>query len=149
MYKYEMVGVRVNGLQRIRALKDFGDVKTGDVGGWIESETNLSHEGLCWIFDNAKAFGDARVFDNASLRDNAQAYMQVKVYGNAKAFNNVKISYNAEVFGNAEVYDNVQIFGHAKLYGDARAVDNAQISYHAEVTTTVSGNAKIAGHEKL
>ena len=36
-------------LHRIKALKDFGDVKKGDLGGWIKSEENLSQEGLCWV----------------------------------------------------------------------------------------------------
>ena len=29
-------------LHRIRAIRDFGDVKAGDLGGWIEREGNLS-----------------------------------------------------------------------------------------------------------
>lgn len=29
-------------IYRIRALKDFGDVKAGDLGGYIEKEENLS-----------------------------------------------------------------------------------------------------------
>ena len=28
-------------LHRIEALRDFGDVKKGDLGGWIEKEENL------------------------------------------------------------------------------------------------------------
>ena len=32
-------------LHRIQALKNFGDVKKGDLGGWIEKEGNLSHNG--------------------------------------------------------------------------------------------------------
>jgi hypothetical protein len=39
-------------LYRIQALKDFGYVKAGDFGGWVESESNLSQEGDCWIYDN-------------------------------------------------------------------------------------------------
>jgi conserved hypothetical protein len=34
-------------LYRVQALKDFGDVKAGDKGGWVESEENLSHHGDC------------------------------------------------------------------------------------------------------
>ena len=34
-------------LHRIKALKDFGDVKKGDLGGWIEKESNLSQDGNC------------------------------------------------------------------------------------------------------
>ena len=32
-------------LHRIQAVRDFGNVKTGDLGGWIEKEENLSHGG--------------------------------------------------------------------------------------------------------
>ena len=81
--KYRLLEPAVDGLHRIQALKDFGNVKTGDVGGWIESESNLSHDGLCWVFD------DAKVSDNA------------KVYGDAKVFDNAKVSGDAMVYGNA------------------------------------------------
>ncbi|WP_375679724.1 hypothetical protein [Bartonella sp. AP7XZML] len=40
-------------LYRIRALKDFGDVKKGDLGGFVESERNLSHDDNCWVGDEA------------------------------------------------------------------------------------------------
>lgn len=40
-------------LHRIRALKSFGGVHEGDLGGWLEKETNLSHEGNAWVYDNA------------------------------------------------------------------------------------------------
>ncbi|MDE5977041.1 MAG: hypothetical protein K2G70_01045 [Turicibacter sp.] len=46
--KYEMFKEKpTDTLYRIRALRDFGDVKQGDVGGYIEKEENLSHEGYC------------------------------------------------------------------------------------------------------
>ena len=50
---------------RIKALKDFGDVKAGDLGGYIEKELNLSQGGNCWVSDNAVVLGNARVRDNA------------------------------------------------------------------------------------
>ena len=31
------------------------DVHQGDLGGFVESERNLSQEGSCWIYDNALA----------------------------------------------------------------------------------------------
>ncbi len=31
----------------IKALKDFADIKTGTLGGFIEKEDNFSHEGNC------------------------------------------------------------------------------------------------------
>lgn len=48
MKKYEILydqSIEINGrkLYRIRALCDFGAVKAGDIGGYVESERNLSH----------------------------------------------------------------------------------------------------------
>jgi hypothetical protein len=54
-------------LYRIKALKDFSDVKSGDLGGWVESEDNLSQQGECWVYGDAVlsgymwAVGNARV----------------------------------------------------------------------------------------
>lgn len=36
-------------LYRIEALKDFGDIKRGDKGGWIEKEDNLSQDDNAWV----------------------------------------------------------------------------------------------------
>lgn len=47
-------------LHRIKALRDIGeDVKTGDLGGWIEKESNLSHDGDAWVYGNAKVCDNA------------------------------------------------------------------------------------------
>ena len=56
-------------LHRIRALKDFGSVKAGELGGWVESEHNLSQEGDCWIYDNAAVCDNATVCDTATVCD--------------------------------------------------------------------------------
>ena len=54
MIKYKLLKSdtkKVNGktLYRIEALKSFGTVRVGDLGGYIESENNLSHEGTAWV----------------------------------------------------------------------------------------------------
>lgn len=41
----EILEVGGHVLHRIKALRDFGNVKKGDIGGWIECEDNLSHCG--------------------------------------------------------------------------------------------------------
>jgi hypothetical protein len=54
---------------RIRALRDFGDVRRGDLGGYIESEDNLCHAGDAWVYDAAQVYGPfAVVRDNARVR---------------------------------------------------------------------------------
>lgn len=63
-------------LHRIRALRDIcGEIHAGDIGGFVESESNLSAEpGDCaWIFDDAIAAGDAYVDQDACLRGDAIA----------------------------------------------------------------------------
>ena len=54
-------------LHRIKALRDFNDVKAGDLGGWVESEDNLSQYEKCWLCDNAIVYGDARIYGNARI----------------------------------------------------------------------------------
>ena len=88
---------------RIRALRSFGDVKKDDIGGFIESETNLSHNGDCWVFDDAKVYGNAKVFDDAKVSGNAKVFDDAKVYGNAKVFDNARVDVDAKLSGDAEV----------------------------------------------
>ena len=74
-------------LYRIQALKDFGDVKAGDLGGWIESERNLSQEGNCWVADNALVYGNAEVFGNAEVSGNAWISGNARISGDAELKN--------------------------------------------------------------
>lgn len=45
-------------LYRIKALKDFSDVKKGDFWGYVQQERNLSQFGNAWVCGDAKVFGD-------------------------------------------------------------------------------------------
>ena len=62
-------------LYRIVALRTFETIerviKKGTVGGYVCGYENLSQEGKCWIDDNAKIFGQARVLENAYVKGNA------------------------------------------------------------------------------
>ena len=66
-------------LHRIRALRDIPKhgVKAGDLGGWVEKESNLSQHGDAFVFDNAEVYGEAWVCDNARVCDKAD-YMTFK-----------------------------------------------------------------------
>ena len=116
--KYRLTGNHINIgnriLYQIEALKDFGDVKAGDLGGYIESKENLSQYDNAWVYGDAQVLGNAQVFDNARVYGNACVFDNARVYGNACVFD------NAEVYGNALVYDNAQVFGNARVFGDAQ-----------------------------
>ena len=91
-------------LYRIQSLRSFSDVEEGELGGYIESEDNLSHDEMCWVYDEAKVFGNANVCGDAKVYDNAEVYGDAKVCG------------NAEVCGDADVYGDAKVCGDAKVY---------------------------------
>ena len=82
MKKYELTSetkiVFGHILYRIKALSSFGCVSAGDLGGFLESEKNLSQNGDAWVYGNAEVSGNARVYGNAEVSGNA------RVYGNAE-----------------------------------------------------------------
>ena len=93
-------------LFRIRALVEFGDVEAGELGGYVEKESNLGHDDNAWVYGNAQVSGDARVYGNAL------------VYGNAWVHGDAQVSGDARVYGNAWVYGDAQVSGDARVYGN-------------------------------
>lgn len=132
-------------LHRIKALRDFGNIKAGQLGGWIEKERNLSHEGICWVAGDAKVFGDAEVCNDAEISGYANVYENARVSHSAKVFD------NAEVYGNAVVSDKAKVFGKAEIYNDALVCGDAKVSYEACVygDAMVRGYAQIFGHAEI
>lgn len=115
--KYELtnetidVGSKI--LHRIRALKDFGNVKKGDLGGFIEKENNLSHEGDCWVGDNAYVLHKAQVCGNACIDGFA------RVYNNAKVFGKASVGSISNIYENTRVFDSAFISRKAKIYNSS------------------------------
>ena len=145
MKKYELTKeTKVIGgktLFRIRALRSFGDIKAGDLGGFIENERNLSHEDNAWVSGNAKVIDNARVSDNALVSDNARVSGETWVGGNARVDGNARVGGDARVNGDAMVGGNAQVEGNAWVSGDARVEDNARVDGDA----WVDGNARVDG----
>lgn len=115
MKKYELLRddkILVDGktLYRIKALKDFGNIKKGYLGGYIQKESNLCQKDLSWIYVDARVYGNAEVHDKA------------KVYGNAEVFD------SARVYGNAMVHDKAKVCGRSKVYRDAIVYGDAKVS---------------------
>ncbi len=46
---------------QIQALRDFGNVRKGDIGGWVESESNLSQDGDCWVYKGFYVTGNNKL----------------------------------------------------------------------------------------
>ena len=123
-------------LYRIEALKDFGVIKAGELGGYIESENNLSFDGEAWVCENAEVFDDARICNDALINGNA------RIYGNAIVSNKATVGGNALIYGNALICDEVCVYDKAYVYGNVLVCNNAIIRGNA----VVSGNARIEGN---
>ena len=130
MKKYELTNETIKyggkNLYRIKALIDFGNVKKGTRGGFIEKEENLSASGNAWVCENAKVYGNAQVC------------------GNAKVSGDALVSGNALVSGEAKVYDDALVCGNAKVSGDAWVCGNAKVSGDAWVYKNID-HAEING----
>lgn len=132
---------------RIQALKDFGDVKAGDIGGFVASEDNLSQEGDCWIYDTASVLEDAQVYGNASIRNYACVSGNAKVCGCATVSGKANVFENAKVKGEAVIQDYARVHGNCVIDGKAIISGNAKISGKAIVCSCakVYGNSIING----
>ena len=79
--KYEFTGETKewcgHTLHRIRAIVDIAYANAGEVGEWIESESNLSENGNAEVCDDAKVYGDAEVCGNAKVKQSSD-YIVVK-----------------------------------------------------------------------
>lgn len=138
MKKYEIleddsIYVDGNKVYRIRALRDFADVKTGDLGGYVEDERNLSHAGDCWVS------GVSAVYDLAAVRENAQVCGNARVGGNALIMGYALVRGNARVCGYAHIRGYTDIRGNAQIEGSTRVRGNV----------VIKGDAFVGGHAHL
>ena len=152
---------------RIKALRSFGDVTEGDLGGYVESEENLSHEGDCWIYDesavmsksriyeNAKLYGDSRFSDYSVAYGNCElqnviAQLASKIYGNIKVVNSYTRIINSDIYGDITIMGNNYIT-FCNINGDFRLEDIAiygEDNDRAEIHTHLR-NINIAGNAKI
>ena len=110
-----------------RVLKRIIRIEDNLVGGWIESEKNLSQSGKCFVYGDAKVYGNAEVYDNAEVCGDVMVCGNAIIYGNAEVYGNAIIYDNAIIYGNAEVYDNAEVYGDAKVYGNAEVYGDAKV----------------------
>lgn len=137
--KYEITNIihpKYPWLHRIRALENIRKgVHPGDLGGFVQSEENLSQEGRCWIFDNAIAGEQVFLSGDAVLRGTACARGCAAVSGDADIGQNAvvedhaiissgEITGSAYISGNANIHKNCvtgfapSVAGSATVYGE-------------------------------
>lgn len=146
--KYEITRIahpKFPWMHRIRALRDVReDVRAGDLGGFVQSERNLSQEGTCWIADNAIAAEEACVSGHSLLSDNAWAC------GHAAIFDRAIVSGNAVLDGGVfvaagRIRDHAYIGGNAEIFASRVTGEAPVISESASVYGEVRGRVEING----
>lgn len=152
--KYELLPydtVTENGrtLYRIRALRDFGHVRKGDLGGYVESERNLSHKGECWILGNAKVVDGAHVYGNAIVGGNAEIRKEAEIKDVAFVHGNATVCDKASVADSALVAGEAKIGGSARIGGRAKVSGRARVGGESEVRNPVNGDAMIGADQGL
>lgn len=121
-------------LHRIRALKRFGSVKKGDFGGYIEGYKNLSQNGNCWVYGQAKVYQNAWVADDAAVCGQAQVKGHATVSSHAYVDECAVIKDYARVSGRASVLGNSIIHSAGEVDGLVWVDCNAKVG--APITQT-------------
>ena len=98
----DMFGVT---LHRIKAVRSFGNIKEGDLGGFVEKEENVSHDGSAWVSGSACVYGSAYVCDKACVYDKACVCDKARVYDEACVCGSAHVSGSARVYEDACVCD--------------------------------------------
>lgn len=142
--KYEITDIaheKYPFLHRIRALRNIGiRVKAGDLGGFVEVESNLSFEpgDDAWIFDDAIACGNSCVDKGSRLR------------GNAVACGNAYISQGSTLSDQARAEDDAYIRGadlceHARASGSSIIADSPETGQAPVLSETCVAYGTIMG----
>lgn len=50
---------------KINAVRSFVSVSEGELGGYVEKEENLDHDGDAWVYGDARVSGNAWVYGDA------------------------------------------------------------------------------------
>jgi carbonic anhydrase/acetyltransferase-like protein (isoleucine patch superfamily) len=153
--KYELLKVEGSELYQIKASKDFGEIKKGDLGGLVESAKNLSNTGLCWICEGAEVIEKAEVFGDAVVGDGAKIKGSAWIYNKAKVSGDVSIKDDVQIYGSALVTGECSLSGKAKLF-DNCIVESSSVHERSEVygnahikNSFIMGEAKVYGNAKV
>lgn len=131
----DVIDIDGHKLHRIIAARDIPEinVKKGQLGGYIESERNLSHRGTAWVFQTIKdnKTYDGKVYEQASVIEGATVRGEARVHGKAC------LSGQFAAYDEAHLYGNFRGTGYGKAAGNVDARDNTMIKGSGCATDSV------------
>lgn len=128
-------------LYQIRALREIQNermivsIKKGELGGYVESEKNLSQEGNSWICQSA------RVYENALVKDGSLVGNKVIVRGNAAIEDDAYV--RAMSIGKTIIEDNARIGGVSTV-----GLEDPFVVFNHK-GTRIRGNSAILGNTMI
>lgn len=132
-------------LHRIRALRDVNEkIPKGSMGGYVQSEKNLSQEGTCWIYDQAVCCEEAVVEQEAGLYDGTMARGSALVTGDAVMYDRAVADGNCCI-RSGEIKEDVRVSGYAMITKHPETGFSPLICERSKVYGTVCGNFMIRG----
>lgn len=147
--KYEITDIahpRYPWLHRILAREDIGDaVKTGDLGGYIESESNLSAApgDEAWLFGDAVCCGSATVCKGAVLKDTAVA-RDIAYISHDAVLSGSSLAEDDAIVRGALLAENARVSGNGMLIQSPDTGYQPKAIGHAAVYGKVMGNYLLA-----
>lgn len=134
MKKYELTNEKITikkdekeiTLRQIKALKKFGKIQKGELGGFIESEKNLSQEGNCWIHKGTHHL-------KLGFGHDAYAPLYGKVYG------------NVEITGDSEIGDTCEIgttYKSASIKIHNSKIESANLIFRYQIAEILNSRIK-------
>lgn len=114
--KYEITEIthpKYQWLHRIRARCQVNEqVGPGALGGYVQTEDNLSQDGTCWIYDQAICCEEAVVEDDGRMFDGAVARGSALISGDARMFERAVAEGNSSFFS-GELKEDARLSGNA------------------------------------
>src|SRR5574337_869552 len=148
--KYELTGrtrwVDGTRVHQIRARRRVGQYHPGTVGGWIESERNLTQgDDQAWIGDDAVVVGSSRVREmghvtgeaivrgSCLVTDRGFVGDEARLDGRVRVRDHATAGGRAQITGDVELGDYCRVGGRARLSGSLRLIGDCGISGDAVV----------------
>ena len=114
--KYEITEIthpKYPWLHRIRARCQVNEqVGPGALGGYVQTEDNLSQDGTCWIYDQAICCEEAVVEDDGRMFDGAVARGSALISGDGRMFERAVAEGNSSFFS-GELKEDARLSGNA------------------------------------
>lgn len=140
---------------RVQALKDFNDVKTGDLGGYVESEENISFKpgDDSWVYDDSIVHGDGRVERDSHVYKNSEV-KDSRIINGTNVSHGSKIEHsridNSIVQGANTFYANIKDSGlsHEVTVKNSR-VENSEVQNGSEVYNSRMKDSTLVNDAKI